>query len=186
MTSIQLPRIDELASCSEAAQVEVLGLLFEPSPAIHSLLLPLLSASVYSSYSALVDACGVHLSALAAKSSTPGTLPPSLLSLLASHPRLGEPKPESALSAAEQASLEGESDKLMQLNHQYEERFPGLRYVVFVNGRQRADIMRDMKARINRANYSLEVNAAITVSKRCSLARCFIHIPVTENDDIDV
>lgn len=59
--------------------------------------------------------------------------------ILGSHPRLGESSPAakehmSELSRKEQANLnksegEGEAEKLRMLNREYEEKFPGLRYV---------------------------------------------------------
>jgi 2-oxo-4-hydroxy-4-carboxy--5-ureidoimidazoline (OHCU) decarboxylase len=59
--------------------------------------------------------------------------------ILASHPRLGEKKVESALSRAEQAAMakasagtgdaRREQEILGELNAKYEETFPGLRYV---------------------------------------------------------
>lgn len=57
--------------------------------------------------------------------------------ILGSHPRLGESSPAakehmSELSRKEQANLnkgEGEAEKLRTLNREYEEKFPGLRYV---------------------------------------------------------
>lgn len=95
---------------------------------------------------------------------------PTLLSVLGSHPRLGEKKIESAHSAAEQANIQknsstAEEEELARLNQLYEETFPGLRYVVFVNGRGRPVIMEDMKSRIARADYTKEVDAALQVRK---------------------
>ena len=68
--------------------------------------------------------------------------------VLGAHPRLGAKKVESALSRAEQAQLqrgggggggggeeraEKEKEELRRLNEEYEERFPGLRYVYVVS-----------------------------------------------------
>ncbi|KAK4139674.1 Oxo-4-hydroxy-4-carboxy-5-ureidoimidazoline decarboxylase, partial [Dichotomopilus funicola] len=96
-----------------------------------------------------------------------------LFRVLGSHPRLGEkhktPKNDnnhqnnseeddtkglSALSRAEQARLRSGDDgddwaeELGRLNAQYEARYPGLRYVVWVNGRGREEIVREMGERI--------------------------------------
>jgi 2-oxo-4-hydroxy-4-carboxy--5-ureidoimidazoline (OHCU) decarboxylase len=53
--------------------------------------------------------------------------------ILAAHPRLGEKKVNSAQSRGEQAGLntggEEEAEQLRDLNREYEEKFPGLRYV---------------------------------------------------------
>lgn len=158
----RLPPIAALHSYSDLVQTEVLDLLFEPSPAIHATLLPVIRTAVYSSYPDLVDACQIKLLSLAAKSAE--TEPhPVLLSVLGSHPRLGEKNIESAQSAAEQANLQGEPAELAALNRDYEATFPGLRYVVFVNGRGRPEIMDDMRARIERNDYAKEVVAALQV-----------------------
>ena len=50
------------------------------------------------------------------------------------------------------------------LNDEYEEKFPGLRYVVFVNGRSRSVIMDDMRQRIASSDIKTEQTAAIRVS----------------------
>ncbi|KAL7953709.1 Oxo-4-hydroxy-4-carboxy-5-ureidoimidazoline decarboxylase [Trichoderma compactum] len=164
----RLPPIAFLHSYSDLAQTEVLDLLFEPSPAIHATLLPVIRTAVYSSYPDLIDVCQIRLLSLAAKSAE--TEPhPVLLSVLGSHPRLGEKNIESAQSVAEQANLQGESEELAALNKEYEEAFPGLRYVVFVNGRGRPEIMQDMRARIEQSNYSQEVDAALQAM--CDIAK---------------
>lgn len=78
---------------------------------------------------------------------------------------------DSAHSQSEQKSLSGtgssmqqnqeESKRLNLLNDEYEARFPGLRYVVFVNGRSRATIMHDMESRIARGDIEKEREEAI-------------------------
>lgn len=158
----QLPPISDLRSLPENAQLKVLDLLFEPSPAIHSTLLPVIQTASYSSYLELIEQCRVALFDLAA-SSTPDTPNPELLSVVGSHPRLGAKKVDSAQSAAEQANLQGQGQQLAELNEEYEKKFPGLRFVVFVNGRSRPEIMHDMRARIERADFSLEIDAALQV-----------------------
>ncbi|KAM0260161.1 hypothetical protein ACHAQJ_002926 [Trichoderma viride] len=167
----RLPPIAALHAYTDLAQTEVLDLLFEPSPAIHATLLPVIRTAVYSSYPDLIDVCQIRLLSLAAKFSE--TEPhPVLLSVLGSHPRLGEKNIESAQSAAEQANLQGESEEeeeLAVLNREYEEAFPGLRYVVFVNGRGRPEIMQDMRTRIERSNYPKEVDAALQAM--CDIAK---------------
>ena len=46
------------------------------------------------------------------------------------------------------------------LNEEYEKHFPGLRYVVFVNGRSRDVVMRDMRERIDGGTMESEVRLA--------------------------
>lgn len=59
---------------------------------------------------------------------------------------------------------EQEKRKLAELNKKYEETFPGLRYVVFVNGRSREVVMRDMERRIERGDREKEKREAVEVS----------------------
>ncbi|EKJ73346.1 hypothetical protein NXS19_003378 [Fusarium pseudograminearum] len=158
----------ELRIANEAEQIKTLDLLFEPSPAIHSTLIPVLRDSEYTSYPELIDACRSRLVSLAS-SSSPTKPDETLLSILGSHPRLGAKKVESAQSAAEQANLQGQGEELAKLNQEYEKKFPGLRYVVFVNGRGRPEIMENMKARISRGDFSKEVDEALQAM--CDIAK---------------
>ena len=169
----KLPPILDFHTCTDLNQTDVLDTLFEPSPAIHATLLPVIRTAEYSSWTDLIDACQIRLLALATSTEArpTSTLDPTLLCVLGSHPRLGEKKIESAHSAAEQANIQkGASDaqeaELARLNRQYEETFPGLRYVVFVNGRGRPEILDDMRSRIARADYTKEVDAALQVGGR--------------------
>lgn len=86
------------------------------------------------------------------------------MKVYSAHPRLGAKKVESAQSQAEQAQLQGsdeETKQLLRLNEEYEAKYPGLRYVVFVNGRSRAVIMEDMRERIANSDVVAERSAAI-------------------------
>lgn len=101
---------------------------------------------------------------------------PRISQIIGAHPRLGaSPKKILTLSEhsqQEQSSLqratENEKVKLRQLNELYEKKFPGLRYVVFVNGRPREEIMRDMELRINRGDIVAERKAAFNAM--CDIA----------------
>ncbi|KAH7144307.1 Oxo-4-hydroxy-4-carboxy-5-ureidoimidazoline decarboxylase [Dactylonectria estremocensis] len=167
--------IQNLHLAQDVAQAHTLDLLFEPSPAIHDTLIPVIRTAEYASYADLVDACHIRLLSLAAAGAAGAMTHPdadaTLLAILASHPRLGAPKVDSAQSAAEQANLQngGTAEELAALNREYEERFPGLRYVVFVNGRGRPEVMDDMRARIARADYSKEIDAALQAM--CDIAK---------------
>src|ERR1700761_4293094 len=96
----KLPPASSLPACSRAVQEAVLALLFEPSPALNDSAVPLLSQKAYASYPDMIDAVGESLESLQSS----GDLP-KLEEILASHPRLGEKKVESALSRAEQAAM---------------------------------------------------------------------------------
>ncbi len=67
---------------------------------------------------------------------------------IAGHPRIGEVSNLSAMSAAEQASKRASPQVLHQLellNAAYEQAYPSLRYITFVNGRTRAEIVPEME-----------------------------------------
>lgn len=132
---MDLPALPSLPSLPQEAQLRVLDTLFEPSPELHQLMLPLLANQTFNYYASLIDAVGGRMSALSAANSP--TDRNVLFGILGSHPRLGRPaaNPEhlSELSKKEQAQLqtgaEEQAEKLRELNAEYEERFPGLRFV---------------------------------------------------------
>ena len=53
---------------------------------------------------------------------------------------------------------------LGELNEEYERVFPGLRFVVWVNGRGRGEIMGIMRERIGRGDWEGERDGAVEVS----------------------
>ncbi|KAL6704282.1 hypothetical protein ACN47E_008346 [Coniothyrium glycines] len=161
MTS--LPSISALPHAPDTTLKQVLDLLFEPSPPLHTLTLPVLRSTTFPSYDVLITAISAQLAALAT-STNPDDVS-TLSNILCAHPRLGEKKVDSEQSRKEQAQLqqggEEEKEKLATLNREYEDKFPGLRYVVFVNGRPRPIIMQNMRDRIARADMAAERNEAI-------------------------
>lgn len=163
-----LPALSALPSLPQETQLRVLDTLFEPSPELHQLMIPLLANQTFSSYSALIDAVGARLSALSAANSPDRSV---LFGILGSHPRLGRapanPEHLSELSKKEQAQLntgaEEQTEKLRALNAEYEAKFPGLRFVTFVNGRSREVIMVEMRQRIDRGDMEREIGETIQV-----------------------
>lgn len=134
--SSSLPPVSSLPSLPQEEQFRALDTLFEPSPELHRLMAPVLSNQTFSSYNSLIDAVGGRMSALSPKNSP--TDHEILTGVLGSHPRLGRSKAAdtehmSELSKREQANLntgaEEQAEKLRLLNVEYEERFPGLRFV---------------------------------------------------------
>jgi 2-oxo-4-hydroxy-4-carboxy--5-ureidoimidazoline (OHCU) decarboxylase len=149
----RLPSVDKLRELEAGRIEEVLDLLFEPSRGLHSLLVPEIKKSTsLTSYSDLVSLAKRSLLSLPTDSSI-------LLDILSSHPRLGATKVDSTQSQNEQQSLGNEVERreLETLNEVYEARFPGLRYVVFVDGRSREVIMRDMRGRIDGSTREEEI-----------------------------
>lgn len=93
------------------------------------------------------------------------------------HPRLGEAKKQlSTHSTMEQKSLQNSQDspeiqkKLLDLNHEYEKVYPGLRFVVFVNGRTRLEIMEVMESRIASGNTWFQ-EMRIAMQELCNIAQ---------------
>ncbi|ODH53148.1 hypothetical protein GX48_00684 [Paracoccidioides brasiliensis] len=171
-----LPPITTLPSLPETTQTQVLDTLFESSKDLHTIALPLLAHQTFSSYPSLINAVGARMTALSAANSSQDRK--ILHGILGAHPRLGEKKQASLseLSRQEQAGLnagageegkkaqdenvrkkaEEEAAELKRLNDEYEEKFTGLRYVVFVNGRRREVIIQDIRRRIDRGDIEKE------------------------------
>jgi len=170
MSGFQLPPIDVVPSLSTIERSSLLDALFEPCQALRNLSLDLLHREKFDSYNDLIASIGVQLTDLSESPSTSDT--EWLDQILGAHPRLGEKKVESAQSKAEQAQLntggEEEATKLRELNAEYEKAFPGLKYVVFVNGRSRAVIMENMRSRIDRGDIKLE--RAEAIKAMCDIA----------------
>ncbi|RAL06180.1 2-oxo-4-hydroxy-4-carboxy-5-ureidoimidazoline decarboxylase [Aspergillus ibericus CBS 121593] len=171
-----LPPLSSITSLPQEQQFQVLDTLFESSPEIHTLMAPVLANQTFSSYSSLIDAVGGRMSALSAANSSKDK--EVLVGILGSHPRLGQPKGAptehlSELSKKEQANLnsgaEEQAEKLKALNAEYEQKFPGLRFVTFVNGRNRDVIMEEMRQRIDRGDADREVEEIIQAM--CDIAK---------------
>ncbi|RYP08866.1 hypothetical protein DL765_008647 [Monosporascus sp. GIB2] len=171
-----------LSTASEDTLKFVLDTLFEPSRDLHAVAIPYIREQFSNhdtetpfTYATLIQHVASLLSSLA--STTAPESRATLHAILASHPRLGAKKVESAQSRAEQAQLnagagaEEEAAQLAALNAEYEARFPGLRYVVFVNGRGRPAIMRDMRERIARGDIRAEEREAIRAMVDIALDR---------------
>ena len=126
-TSYRLPPVSTLAS-SPQHLAEILDHLFEPCPALHSLVAAHLPRA-FAGYDEFCDFVGALL---------PGAPEPQLLAILGAHPRLGAARVDSAQSAAEQRSLAAasaaEAAKLAALNAEYEARFPGTRQAPILPG----------------------------------------------------
>jgi 2-oxo-4-hydroxy-4-carboxy--5-ureidoimidazoline (OHCU) decarboxylase len=131
MPGFRLPSIAVLPKLPSVERAAVLDALFEPCIALHTLSVDFLHTQTFESYNDLIASIGVQLTDLSESTSTSDT--EWLDKILGAHPRLGEKKVESAQSKAEQAQLNTggveEASKLRQLNEEYENTFPGLRYV---------------------------------------------------------
>lgn len=125
-----------------------LAILFEPSHVLISTLEPQLASSLkdqnLESYSQLID---VALGAIAGWDTSYQS------EFIAGHPRIGESKNLSNLSAKEQGVttpgvIPTPPEVLARLSHLntcYETKYPGLRYITFVNNRTRLAIAEEME-----------------------------------------
>ncbi|KXX82477.1 putative allantoinase 1 [Madurella mycetomatis] len=169
-----LPVISSLPTLSDTTLRATLDLLFEPSPELHTLALPTIRTLSFTSYDDLIATLRDQLLEIAAAVEGNEEGKQKLHSVLGSHPRLGERRRQalSEQSREEQRHLqgegEGEGEELARLNREYEEAFPGLRYVVFVDGRGREEVMRDMRRRIARGDLREEEKEGIRAM--CAIA----------------
>ncbi|EGW31274.1 uncharacterized protein SPAPADRAFT_51300 [Spathaspora passalidarum NRRL Y-27907] len=157
MTYTLLP-IEYLSSLSREEISTTLGHLFEPCETLEQLI----ATSViphkekYHTYSQFIELVRTELI-----QSLKTLDNDAINAIISAHPRLGD-STTSTHSTNEQKSLGGETEreKLKKLNELYEQTFPGLRYVVFVNGRSRDVVMQDMKQRIASSDIDLEKRLA--------------------------
>ncbi|PCG95679.1 Oxo-4-hydroxy-4-carboxy-5-ureidoimidazoline decarboxylase [Penicillium occitanis (nom. inval.)] len=189
MATPSLPPITSLPTLPFSAQLAALDTLFEPSPDLHTILQPILSSASsnhpFQSYDTLIDTIHAQLSALS--TTTDPQQKQTLYNILGSHPCLGASSPAaqaglSELSRREQANINKSAEneqqaeaaadqavRLSKLNMEYEEKYPGLRYVTWVNGRGRDVIMVDMRRRIDRGEFELEVRD--NIEAMCDIAK---------------
>ena len=177
MSNYSLPPVERLSDLPAAEFTQALDALFEPCETLHRLVEETsIKANHYGSYDEFIGSVGKQLYYLMEEEAPAGSLA-KLDTILGAHPRLGAKKVESAQSQAEQAQLNNggkeEAERLAALNKEYEQTFPGLRYVVFVNGRSRPVIMENMRARIDRDEIMFEREEAIKVFLIVSLVYSF-------------
>jgi len=149
-----LPSVTEIYASRDTSRDGPLALafatLFEPSPALFEFLVPSVITLVANpasdiprnTFNALIDIGIRELD----------DWPHSRqASFIGGHPRIGEMKGLSALSESEQAAHATPPEiltRLLELNEEYERRYPGLRYITFVNGRSRKMIMEEMEEKL--------------------------------------
>ena len=173
--SIRAP--EEINKCSTIELEQILDQLFEPCRTLTNFLIPKIqNHQSFSSYNEVLEYCRNNLMSLLNNYKEcnyeieKSELHKTLCKIVSAHPRLGVPKDKisslSKDSQNEQKSLtEGDpngelAQKLKLLNDKYEEAFPGLIFVVFVNGRSRDQIMKIMNERILNSTWINEVSIA--------------------------
>lgn len=146
----------------------MISTLFEPSEYLTSYLEPITKRK-FSSYKDFIEACRPELVKLVPQ--TPQhKYDENLLEIVSTHPRLGVPNETklSVHSSSEQSKLQNNIEVFRQLNDEYERTFPGLKFVLFVNGRGKDEIIEIFKQRIARGNYLLELKDALNAM--CDIA----------------
>lgn len=179
MSSLTIPPSTKLSSLPYEKVSSVLGLLFEPTDSLNKLIYTTIiqpsssssnsNSNSLDSYPTLIEKVRTLL--LTSINPSDDSQKDLVSEIIAAHPRLGSKKVDSEQSKKEQASLQSGSQqqlqlqqKLNELNQVYEKTFPGLRFVVFVNGRPLPEILKIMEKRIERNDYNLEVKEAFNVS----------------------
>ncbi|KAI5959489.1 uncharacterized protein KGF55_005317 [Candida pseudojiufengensis] len=159
----QLPTIEEFKSQSAQQQKLVYDHLFEPCDSVTWFIDTYVIKENFKTYPEFIELVRTRLlqtlnQTTFFKSRNSKECNTLIENIISAHPRLGAPKGTklSEHSTNEQKKLEGIQSRLKELNEQYESTFPGLRYVVFVNGRSRDEIIKNMEDRIARNNIELE------------------------------
>ncbi|KAF9453577.1 hypothetical protein P691DRAFT_694577 [Macrolepiota fuliginosa MF-IS2] len=131
-----------------------LAILFEPSPILLNTLEPQLSVHLKSQSTLALSQSYAYLIDLALSEIQKWDVP-SQSEFISGHPRIGESKNLSNLSATEQGATPTVNPtspevlaRLKHLNTCYEAQYPGLRYITFVNGRSRAAIAEEMEDKL--------------------------------------
>ncbi|CED82656.1 Oxo-4-hydroxy-4-carboxy-5-ureidoimidazoline decarboxylase [Phaffia rhodozyma] len=149
MVSPTLPPLSSLSEPSSPALANFLSTLLEPTPILLEKLVPRLAESLSSdpphAYRDVLDrGQGIMVEQWTLEDQSV---------FIGGHPRIGEGDILSELSKKEQGATgaptsQATLDRLRDLNTSYEELFPGLRYITFVNGRSRAAIIPEMETQI--------------------------------------
>ena len=147
---MSLPPLSEIQTCPSSSQsllATALDILFEHSPILTTKLEPQLHAIFQSAPRLESYAELIHI----ALSEIQRWDLDLQAQFIAGHPRIGESKNLSKLSASEQGAQGANLTpahvlaRLAHLNALYEAKYPGLRYITFVNGRTRAEIVDEME-----------------------------------------
>lgn len=188
---MHLPDPTELRKLSDAQLTAVLENLFEPCATLNVYLLPYVRSTSFGTYTELIELCRSKLLELVESYKVGNGKPDSnegqvlqtkICKIVSAHPRLGVPKKKASTlsvhSQNEQKSLSADgaggvelAQQLQNLNAEYEQTFPGLIFVVFVNGRSREEIMKNMRYRIAHSNWIDEVSTAFNAMADIALDR---------------
>lgn len=181
---MSLTDISDLKKLDDLQLSNVLDNLFEPCGALKNYLVPKIRLQSFANYSELIEFSRTKLLNLVdaySKNDKDTRIKDLICKIVLAHPRLGVPRKQISLlsehSKNEQKSLSSNDPdgilaiKLKQLNDEYEATFPGLIFVVFVNGRSRNEIMEIMRNRIKNSNWLDEVKIAFNSMADIALDR---------------
>ncbi|SCV99838.1 LAFE_0B03620g1_1 [Lachancea fermentati] len=175
-----LPKFTEFLDSSIDEQTKVLGTLFEHSDSLIWFTLKNKSFMTrhWAGYISFIESIRQRLLELCDDTEREGISSRGvdhLANIIAAHPKLGEPKQQLSLhSLDEQKNLTNDDTPEVQqalsaLNREYENIYEGLRFVVFVNGRSRPEIIDVMKRRINSGNTWYD-EARLAIREMCDIA----------------
>ncbi|XBW37458.1 hypothetical protein QEN19_003040 [Hanseniaspora menglaensis] len=174
---------DKFKTASLVEQTEIFDLLFEHTDALIKHTLKDASGkfnlSEIQNYSDLIEKVRNTLLYIAQTSSCDKEQKDDLSNIIEAHPKLGVPKETqgelSVFSKSEQKNMSSSdsSDEnkqiLIDLNNQYEDKYEGLRFVCFVNGRNQAQIIHEIKDIINSGNTWSE-ECIRSINAMCDIA----------------
>jgi len=154
----KLPPIERLNSLDRKIFQQSINLLFETAPPLFE---PLWERRPYDTYEQLIDTAESVIRNLGSD---------DRIAVINAHPRIGlNPAQLSSLSKKEQGSQNTEEifEELRKLNSEYEGKF-GFKFVVFVNGRQKSEIIPVLRERLKSAR---EVELELGLSEMMAIAK---------------
>ncbi|KAI9249296.1 Oxo-4-hydroxy-4-carboxy-5-ureidoimidazoline decarboxylase [Sporodiniella umbellata] len=150
----QIVTIEDLNQTSFERFIESVNVLFETAPPLGN---RLYKRKPYASYDALIDEAEKICA-------TDELTKEERVEVMNAHPRIGAAqKSLSAMSQREQGKGnedEQVNEQLGRLNEEYEKKY-GFKFVIFVNGRSRKDIIPHMKERISNSTKERELEVGI-------------------------
>lgn len=148
-----IPKIDQLNESTIQEFEKNINILFETSPPLSR---DLFAARPFTSYTELIEKASGIITAM--------TMDDKIITVNA-HPRIGAPTQSlSSLSKKEQGAAEPNLEKTLErlacLNKEYEDKY-GFKFVVFVNGRPRSEIVAVLEKRLQSTSREVELQTGL-------------------------
>ncbi|KAL6928458.1 hypothetical protein ACO0SA_003198 [Hanseniaspora valbyensis] len=177
---------DEFKNSSLEEQIKIFDLLFEHTDSLIKFTLqdPKVKLDILKcdDYKNMIELVRSSLLSLTENDSINDETKTHLSNIIEAHPKLGVPKEIqgelSALSKMEQKNLSSNTNNnnseeikeaLIDLNNKYEKKYKGLRFVCFVNGRDRVEIIQEMKQILQSENTWLQ-ECQRAINAMCDIA----------------